>query len=93
MTRQEGAIAASAARRRSELYPLRLAIANEVGRVGWRAAAPVVARALYTDVQGLHGPHGGWWAKVGKRTGAPLLAALQALPTKGQAPPSQGRLF
>jgi hypothetical protein len=93
MTRQEAAIAASRGQRREELQPLRLAIANEVERVGWRAARPVIAEVLALDYGAVAGVHGGWWGRIGKRAGPVLLARLQALPTKGQAPPSQGRLF
>ena len=92
MTRQEAAIAASRALRQQQLYPLRLAISDEIERVGWRTARPVIAEALGLDAAAVRGVHGGWWARVGYRAGPRVLARLQALPTKSQAP-SQKTLF
>jgi hypothetical protein len=73
MSARDRAIAASRARRAAELAPLRAEVVQAIDRVGWRRARPVVAQVLGVRPSGLHG---GWWAKVGKRSGARLLLAL-----------------
>lgn len=73
MTAQERAIACARARRAVELAPLRADVAAAVDHVGWHGARPVVEAVLGVRASGRHG---GWWSKVGKRSGARLLAAL-----------------
>ena len=73
MSARDRAIVAARARRAAELAPLRAEVARAIDRVGWRRARPVVAQVLGVRPNGLRG---GWWAKVGKRSGARLLVAL-----------------
>ncbi|MGH9291608.1 MAG: hypothetical protein ACRDZ6_02345 [Acidimicrobiales bacterium] len=82
---QYGAIRRSRERRRVELAPLRSAVADEIERLGWRTAKPLVVEIMAP--LRIVGPRGGWWSAVGKRQGPRLLEALRETP----APPRQQR--
>jgi len=87
--RRVHAIAVATQKRREELAPLRLEVAEAIDVVGWRRAKPVIKGVLGTvPVTGLHG---GWWSKVGKRSGAAILEGLAGLSSSGG--PTQPSLF
>jgi hypothetical protein len=79
---QRRAIAYARERRESELAPLRVQVARAVAEVGWTRARPVVAEVMAPVP--VHGPHGRWGRRIGKRNGRRLLAALSALPVQGR---------
>ena len=85
--RRQRAIAGSRERREHELAPLRAEIDRLVSAVGWERARPVVEEIM-ASVR-VSGPRGVWRSRVGKRTGARLLAELGALPVQGRLPLSQ----
>ena len=77
--RRSYAIARSRERRAAELAPLLAEIDRLVSEVGWSRARPVVREVLGSHVL-VSRPAGKWRAKVGKRAGARIVAALSALP-------------
>lgn len=79
--RRQRAIARSRERREHELAPLRSEVDRAVAEVGWRQARPIV-EAVMAPVR-VTGPRGVWRSRVGKRTGARILAGLRALPVQG----------
>ncbi len=83
--RRRYAIVKSAERRATALAPLRAEVERAVCEVGWRQARPVVEAVLGPGVR-VCGPRGRWRSRVGKRTGARLLAELAALPVQGRLP-------
>jgi hypothetical protein len=82
LERRAYAIARARERRSRELAPLRAEIDRLVQEVGWHQARPIV-EAVMAPCQ-LSGPRGAWRARIGKRTGAALVAALGALPVQGR---------
>ncbi len=79
--RQRYAIGKARERRAAELAPLVAEVERLVSEVGWRRARPVVEAAM-APVR-VTGPRG---HRVGKRTGARLVAALAALPVQQRFP-------
>jgi hypothetical protein len=77
------AIAKTKERRDAELAPLRAEVAAAIAEVGWTRARPVVETVLGPGVR-VSGPssRAAWWHKVGKRSGARILAELAALPVQ-----------
>lgn len=75
------AIARSRERRAAELAPIVAEIDRLVAEVGWRRARPVVEAAIGPLVR-VTGPRGAWRHRVGKRTGARIVAGLVALPVQ-----------
>lgn len=92
LERRAHAIARSRERRAAELAPLRAEVARRVEEVGWRQARPVV-EAVMAPLR-VTGPRGAWRHRVGKRTGARLLAGLRALPVQERLTlPPRRRVF
>ena len=79
--RRSYAIARSRERRAAELAPLLAGIDRLVSEVGWSRARPVVREVLGPHVL-VSRPAGRWRAKVGKRAGARIVAAVTALPVQ-----------
>ena len=79
--RRSYAIARSRERRTAELAPLLAEIDRLVSEVGWSRARPIVREVLGSHVL-VSRPAGRWRAKVGKRAGARIVAALTALPVQ-----------
>ena len=86
--RQRYAIGKARERRTGELAPIRAEVARLVADVGWSRARPVLREVLGPHVL-LSRPAGRWRAKVGKRAGARIVAALSALPVQQTFPLSQ----
>lgn len=91
--RQRFAIVKAHERRTAELSPMLAEIDRLVVEVGWPQARPVAAGVLGPHVR-VSGPRGRWRGRVGKRTGARLVAELGRLPAQGRLaldPPSHPR--
>ncbi|HVC14459.1 MAG TPA: hypothetical protein VND62_06330 [Acidimicrobiales bacterium] len=82
--RKRYAIARTRERRADELAPLLAQVDRSVAEVGWRRARAVVADAM-APVR-VTGPRGAWRRRMGKRTGARILAGLSTLPVQGRLP-------
>lgn len=80
--RQRYAIARAREARREALAPIRSEVADAIALVGWRRAKPVVV-AVMAPVS-VSGRHGAWWERVGVRSGARILAGLDAIPRQGR---------
>ena len=83
--RRRRAIARSRDRRAAELAPLLAEVDRLVAEVGWSRARPVVREVLGPHVL-VSRPTGRWRAKVGKRAGARIVAALTTLPVQERLP-------
>ena len=81
--RRRYAIAEARERRERELAPLRAEVDRLVSEVGWRQARPIVEAVMVPLGLRVTGPRGAWRSRVGKRSGARLLAGLRALPVQG----------
>ena len=79
--RRSYAIARSRGRRTAELAPLLAEVDRLVSEVGWSRARPVICAVLGPHVL-VSRPAGRWRAKVGKRAGARIVAALSVLPVQ-----------
>jgi hypothetical protein len=86
--RRRYAIARSRERRAAELAPRLAEVDRLVSEVGWSRARPVVREVLGPHVL-VSRPAGRWRAKVGKRAGARIVAAVSALPAQQTLPLSQ----
>lgn len=82
--RRARAIARSRQRRADELAPLLAEVDRAVAEVGWLRARPVVVGVMAPVP--VTGPRGAWRRRLGKRTGARLLAELTALPVQVRLP-------
>ena len=78
--RRRRAIARSQERRAVELAPLLERIDELVHEVGWSQARPVV-EGVMAPIR-VTGPRGVWRSRMGRRTGARLVAGLSALPAQ-----------
>ena len=82
---QSYAIGKARERRAVELAPIRTEVDRLVAEVGWRRARPVLRGILGPHVL-VSRPAGKWRARVGKRAGARIAAALSALPVQKRFP-------